>query len=187
MALLKMPQVSSLFAELLPHADIEIFVKPEWGANVAGSGPLIKAKLQELAQQTKAFKSSVSHNPSLGGFALLRCQGDLSNKAIGFDTEEKLRIKPEIARRVCESAAEYEAAPSAAALWCAKEAAFKSMRGPYQPKVLPFIEVSGWKKDSHFETFVARPRHNFEFLKTFGVTWNKDSYQFAIACCLTHF
>ncbi len=103
---------------------------------------------------------------------------------IGFDLEVISRVTPALAKRVCSSEAEFTRSPNAAALWTAKEAAFKSLKGPLQPQVASDLEITGWKSNSRFEIFefkVGSKSQNTPNLRACGVSWSKNDHQFAVA------
>jgi phosphopantetheinyl transferase (holo-ACP synthase) len=68
---------------------------------------------------------------------------------VGLDIERNERVTPEIAARVA-GMEEFASAPDPAAIWCAKEAVFKSLRWSRPPTVIMEIELS-WLGDSTFE------------------------------------
>jgi phosphopantetheinyl transferase (holo-ACP synthase) len=100
---------------------------------------------------------------------------------VGFDIEQIVRVQPQTAQRVCATQDEFTRAPSPAALWCAKEASFKSLKGAHQPLVLSEIEIKCWGCDSHCETFMAEYRHSLARLKSLGITFTKNDHQIAIS------
>lgn len=130
--------------------------------------------------------TSISHTQDLGGFFWAKPKNPDQTTAkgfihVGFDVEQIRRVQPETARRVCATHDEFERAPSPAALWCAKESSFKSMKGAHQPRVLSEIEITLWGHDSQCETFVAEYRHSLDRLKSLGITFTKNDHQIAIS------
>jgi 4'-phosphopantetheinyl transferase EntD len=173
---------SAKLSELLNVSRLELHLKPEWGAENPGHRDLIRADLQSRIQgQESEFSFSISHTEGLGGYALLHKSAG-ANVQIGFDVEVETRVSEEVAHRVCATEEEARRAPSVSDLWSAKEAAFKSLRGVAQPEVLSGVEITSWARSSQFETFQFTLRQHPEKLKTLGLTWKKDVYQFAIAC-----
>jgi hypothetical protein len=79
---------------------------------------------------------SISHSPSLGGFAYTRAQ----TPSIGFDIEEVTRIHSNAVARISKPE---ELTQSPARLWVAKEAAFKALRG--RPKVITGLTTRAWR------------------------------------------
>lgn len=131
---------------------------------------------EHLEKRGSGF-SSISHTQDLGGYVFLPMTESAYADAIGLDIEIISRVTDPIVKRICKTEQEFKNAPSAAALWCAKEAAFKALRGADQPQVISEIEISEWKTNSHFETF------SFFSLgvRQSGLCLRKGVYQFAIA------
>lgn len=93
---------------------------------------------------------SISHCLEAGGFAL--CLGPTQ---IGLDIEVADRVVLSVAERVS-TPEEVREAPSPAHLWAGKEATFKSLLGPHQPAVLPFIRLNSWQRvNPHSWSFSA--------------------------------
>ena len=186
-------------AEFLQVPSVELFVSPDCGAGKPGHRELIRAHLAaqvgsshgsveplEKSQLQSNLTSSlavasISHAPGLGGYALVRKSERTSRLQIGFDLEVVARVTEPIARRVCLTAAEFERAPNAAALWAAKEAAYKSLQGPAQPQTVAEVEITSWTTRSQFETFAFHTRQKSENLKYLGLCWQEDRHQFALA------
>lgn len=82
---------------------------------------------------------SISHCPIAGGFCV--SEDVLS---LGFDLEDLSRIKASVVARISDPN-ELQAAPSAALLWLAKEASYKALLGPDQPRVMAMIKISEWR------------------------------------------
>lgn len=168
-------------AILLGVQKLELFVKPEWGAQALNHSSLIKLDLGERTyKKFETTDASISHAEGLGGYALIHyAEGE--DLRLGFDIEIAARVRPEVAARICEHDDEFKAAPSPAALWSAKEAGFKCFKGPDQPPVIPYLVVHSWKRKSQYETFEISHRQTETGLKAWGLTFQKDVYQFAIA------
>ncbi len=132
---------------------LEIFLKSEWGSHIENHSQAIHEALKNWNSDSSA--ASISHCPGMGGFiATSRKPGETLQ--LGFDIEETDRVTAAIARRVCQQEDEFQKAPSPASLWSAKEAAFKSLKGPRQPAVVSEIVIGNWQKiDSQFETVSA--------------------------------
>ncbi|MGZ5280276.1 MAG: 4'-phosphopantetheinyl transferase superfamily protein, partial [Pseudobdellovibrionaceae bacterium] len=91
--------------------------------------------------------------------------------------EEDSRVRVETARRICDTAAEYEAAPSPASLWTAKEAAFKCLKGPKQPVIISNVEVTNWQTvSSQYETVEIKNAHQFNYTRIQGIVVKKQPY-----------
>lgn len=84
---------------------------------------------------------SISHNQKCGGFVI-----DPDGNGMGLDAELIVRVKEKVVARAAK-AREMAAAPSAADLWTAKEAALKCLNGiPEEPEVLSQVEIGEWQK-----------------------------------------
>lgn len=113
----------------------------------------LQTHMMDLNQppQLEGVKISISHNPLLGGFII-------SDEAAGFDIEDRNRIEPKLIQRIA-SAEEMKVAPFPAAIWGAKESAWKaiqnSSRVVVKPTVMTDIEITSWKvlQPSRIETF----------------------------------
>lgn len=122
--------------ELLQLKTLEICVSQKWGSDQADYRERIRA---DLGAKT-CCASSISHAPGLGGYVCTQDPGVF----IGFDIELSSRVTPAIVQRICKTELEALEAPSPAALWTAKEAAYKSLRGLNQPEVISEISITGW-------------------------------------------
>lgn len=100
----------------------------------------IKAELLnvKIKHNLKELNSSISHCQNMGGFVASR-----KLKQLGFDVEQNSRIKSDILLRMF-SKNEIEACPEPLALWCAKEALFKSLKGQNQPSVVSALPSLDW-------------------------------------------
>ena len=130
---------------------LEIVLRREFAAN----GPQRRAKIREaiiaalkpdeIETQTLRMLEhipdppnasvSISHSPSIGGFAYTRAQ----SPAIGFDIEEISRIHAKAVARISKPG---ELTQAPARIWVAKEAAFKALRG--RPKVITALTTRAW-------------------------------------------
>jgi hypothetical protein len=158
-----------LSAQKLDSAVIEI--RSEWGADAHDHRAELRKAAAIAIKKTVALKKlfsigdsqslqdlsktpdlqglsiSISHCKDAGGFvAAPRALGQ-----IGFDIEIASRVRPDLMLRMS-SPAEMSMAPSAAHLWVAKEATFKSLLGASQPPILSSIRVRSWL-DLNEETF----------------------------------
>lgn len=134
-------------------------VKEKWGSRVAGyrqairedifarcaegAGPEALKEILNLKKPPllKEGYVSISHSLGLGGYVW-------SENPIGFDLEFDGRVAERTALRVS-SEEQLNAAPSATALWCAKEAIFKALRHSEQPKTIDKI-VTYWLDEGTF-------------------------------------
>jgi phosphopantetheinyl transferase len=143
---------------LLAAPSLEVHINDAWSANQKQSRLLLrqavidqiekKTRLSDVERETllrleflpnpPEVSVSISHTPSLGGFALTYAH----SPAVGFDIEESQRVHAKAVARVSKPE-ELLAAPSPAHLWVAKEAAFKALRG--RPKVLSALTTGAWR------------------------------------------
>ena len=123
-----------------------------WGANHADGRLLIRRALtaelggppQEdltLRPQLPEWSLSISHTQDYGGWIAVPSPGRLYS--IGLDIERRERLNREILARVC-TFEELAAAPDPAFLWVAKEACYKALAGPLQPKTMVEVRVHDW-------------------------------------------
>lgn len=105
----------------------------------------------ELRPTSKNIFFSISHCSALGGYAVC-------DQKIGFDIEEKIKIKKPIVSRVS-SLNEMKLAPQYEYLWVAKEALFKVHQ---ETKLISNINIEDWAKSDiiRFES-----KNGFGFLK----------------------
>ncbi len=157
--------------------NLEIVLRPNWGSTHADYRESLHGELKKRMAKAYPFSdSSISHCPSMGGFAFTTFDSNHVLQ-IGFDIEEDARVRPETAKRICETLKEYQAAPSNASLWTAKEAAFKCLKGPKQPLVVSAVELTNWKTvDSQFETAEVQNPHQFNYARIQGIIVKKHPY-----------
>ena len=125
---------------------ISVKLSRRWGA---GAGPSHREELRahlgvsDLSRVPVLSRGyvSVSHTINLGGYAT-------GPRPLGFDLEVQSRVNPKVAVRVS-TMEEFARAPSAAHLWCAKEAAFKALYHFRQPKLVSEIEID-WRTEHSF-------------------------------------
>lgn len=163
----------------LSEAKIEL--RSEWGS----ASPNHREKIyQQLALPQQEILShlnlSVSHTLDVGGYLRVKFMPHQKG-VVGFDVEQISRIQPRIVQRMQFDEAEFSKAVSAAALWTAKEAVFKSFRGPKQPLLLSDIQISDWQQKSHFATFTGSSRNSEDKLKTKGLTFQQNQLQIALS------
>ncbi len=126
---------------------------------------VVREKLQEAIKEklgSGSFAYSVSHSKVLGGAAFA---ADGVGQ-VGFDLEQTNRVHNEVALRVSDPD-QFRKAPSAAALFVSKEAAFKALRGPRQPAILSEVEILEWNTHDF-----SPPLYNFTArLKSQQIQW----------------
>ncbi len=187
------PQEILLLQKTLAVNTLNLCLSQDWGSQNPNHREQIHHALQvELSAgmtsqnlhttdpfQQNSATSSISHCPQLGGFATIT-----SPWKIGIDVEQQDRVSLAVANRVCRDSSECNQAPSPSALWTAKEAAFKSLRGPQQPTTISQLVIGSWKQiDSHLFTFELQNFLEFQIQKGLGITYSKDSFQIALFIC----
>lgn len=116
---------------------------------------------------------SISHCTGFGGLVW-------SPRPIGLDLEEASRVREMAILRIS-SQDELKRAPDAAALWAAKEAAYKALRAYEQPQVLSQVETESWQSlDSHTETFRLFHPRQFHAPEGRGIVIRNKSHVLAI-------
>ena len=176
------PRTTLQITQILQVQTLEFCLQTDWGSKSPDHSQKIHAHLKNQIQGNESSCStSISHTEGFGGYVFLTREIN-EPLQIGFDLELKERLAPAIAERICQDKLEFNEAPSPAALWCAKEAAFKALKGPHQPQVLPEIKISNWRKNSQFETFQFSTTNPLSFRKTLGLSWTEGVYQVAVAC-----
>ncbi len=156
-------------------ADLQIFVKPQWGSQNPNYRETIRADLRDLFNNKK-LHTSISHCQDLGIVVA-------SSEPLGVDVRVTARVEERVVARIS-SREEMDHAPHAAALWCAKESCFKALRTFNQPPVASRISIGAWENiDSHTETYrllnaveFASPSEN----KGIVVNYGSHTYSFFI-------
>jgi hypothetical protein len=128
---------------ILSTKSLDVILAKEFGSANSTSCSTWRENL-ELAVNAKRIDNanlcaSISHANFIGGAAFL----EEHEGTVGFDVEETNRVLPEVALRVSDPH-QAKIAPTPAALFVAKEASFKALRGPRQPSVLSKVEILEW-------------------------------------------
>lgn len=165
-----------LFAQLIGHLNqhwpnLIGEAKPEWGAyNPESRQQIRQSMLEQLpglsAGERKALLDldsvpslenlsvSISHTRDIGGW--LAVPRPLQ---VGWDVEQKGRIKMSIIERVCEPN-ELTEVVDPVYLWSAKEAFFKALED-FQPVAITQLSISDWKNlSSGLWSFQGLGPHN---------------------------
>ena len=103
----------------------------------------------------------------------------ISSRPIGIDLEETQRIKIPVVQRIA-SQEEFRSAPSAAHLWCAKEAVFKSLLSEKQPAVLSDFSVNEWQIGSTMTSFELQDWQRWSSAPGRGFVFSNSSWTFAL-------
>ena len=186
--MIALDQLEKEFQKHLKAPNLRLFLKPDWGSGQLGSKTLIRQQIEtELPAQVKPeiseldkipeLKSgflSISHCFDVGGFAYS------TGLPLGFDVEITSRVTNSIINRVA-SPQELKSAPSAASLWTAKEAIFKSLRTFKQPQVVSQIETS-WISSgvSQVEMFTLNKASDFTSRLGKGCVIHHRTHSYAI-------
>lgn len=131
----------------------EFFVDSEWSSRRPAYRAILRQEIRTRFKATPAILDltaipklpshslSISHCRAVGGF----CVADKSaHPAIGFDVELNERVHLRHLRQVADEA-ELHRAPTIQALWTAKEAAYKCLQGPLQPKGVKDVRITRWR------------------------------------------
>jgi 4'-phosphopantetheinyl transferase len=170
-------------AKALNIPDLIINVNASWGSDKEGH----RERILDDIRKTKTFfkglgNSSISHTYGAGGYAYAP-----SDFHIGFDIEKRARVHATTVRRVSVSDEEVQKARHPESLWVAKEAAFKALRGPTQPKVISAIEVVEWVfHDTDLETFFIKDPAQYGFNVARGAVLTVDDYCLSVFICKNH-
>jgi 4'-phosphopantetheinyl transferase len=157
-----------ILRDILKDPSLQLYLFESWSSEVEGHRQVIH---QFRDQQVDLFDSSISHSKGLGGLVTSR------KARVGLDIEVSERVKDHIVQRVCRSQDEFNAAPTAAHLWVAKEAAFKALKGPSQPQLISEITVSDWQKsESQIETYRLIDRQNLKLSNNQGAVFLKPPF-----------
>lgn len=156
------------FRKILSTEDLSIYSSPQWGSNNPDHKEKIRAALQ-IQHSESLIYSSVSHCPELGIFVL-------SKLPVGVDVEISQRVSEKTIGRMA-TQEELGHSPTPAALWCAKEAAFKALRPFDQPSVMSRISIGSWHNiDSQTDTFLFKNPQEFSApTANVGLVWKNAS------------
>jgi hypothetical protein len=165
MELLPAPALD-FFREFLEDESLLVSAFTEFGADK----PDYRARLRAQSELAKSARVSRSHSTTAGGFA----QSARADRGLGFDLETTARITLPVVRRIS-TAEELQAAGSVwPRLWVAKEACFKALQGPQQPKLVSDLHIGGWQRQSsQFDTCVLLQPERFQAHDGRGaIYWN---------------
>jgi len=162
----------SLIQQELNDPTIEIFLKKDWGSENQNYRQYLHT---DLKLRGSVADSSISHTDGLGGYVLTQNW----RTKVGFDIEVIERVRPELARRICNTEEEFRIAPKPASLWAAKEASFKALKGPHQPVVVTEITIGSWMAPhSQYETCRIDNLQKFNLSVAKGVVFLKSGFVF---------
>lgn len=175
------------FRNTLNNQSLRVFEKTEWGSRQGEHRPLIRQflaqqqadesprllDLNEIPVRVGEKYCSITHSLDQGIIALC-------DSPVGIDLEKTDRVQDKIVARVS-SEKELQRAPSAAALWCAKESAFKALRTFQQPEVLSHLEIGGWRESQDgLLFFELKNSEDFNAPQGRGAFYHNDIYSLAI-------
>lgn len=166
---------------ILSVKSLDIILDKDFGSANSVSCSTWRENL-ELAVNAKCirnpnFSTSISHANFVGGAAFL----DKSEGAVGFDVEESDRVLQAVALRVSDPH-QLKIAPTAAALFVAKEASFKALRGPRQPTVLSKVEILEWLTCSNLPSYYKfRAAVKNESFQWFGICFEFGSHTLGLS------
>lgn len=167
MAFFATESVQEIFKD--PH--LQIFTDPTWGSEHPGHRERLHHKAEELKSSGTPYLS-ISHCEGRGILVG-------SVHPVGVDVEQTARLTDKVVARVS-TVGEKSQAPSAAALWCAKEACFKALKTFTQPSVISQISIGDWQKiDSQLETCrLMRPENFHAPSENIGIFVQDDSHSY---------
>lgn len=149
------------FKKFAHQHQIFLDLRDEWGSHNPEYRSLIRHEILTLCKKATPFldqatenivldlqsppthlpiQVSISHCPEIGGFAWSKNL----QRQIGLDVEINQNVIDAVVKRVSRPN-EWRIAPSAPALWTAKEASFKALFKKAQPTVLSEINILDWR------------------------------------------
>lgn len=174
------PEQLQILREYFQIPKLEVELRPTWGSQSTGHREELHGDLKRKMAKGYPFSdASISHCHTLGGFVFVTFDSD-HVIALGFDVEEDDRVHQDVVLRICKNPSEVTEAPSYASLWTAKEAAYKALKGPQQPKVVAGVELTDWQKvDSQIETVRLKDPQKFNYSSVKGLVFKKAPYTLA--------
>jgi phosphopantetheinyl transferase (holo-ACP synthase) len=127
-------------------------IKTKWSAakltNKKALRDAAELNRQKMSRKNKkSVYASISHTRTAGGFAV-------ATRPVGFDLELAGRKLSARASQRLGTTEEHHLCPSAISLWVMKEAAWKSLKGPHQPKTITKIKIQKVKKNKNKSKFL---------------------------------
>lgn len=171
---------------------LEVIFEPLWGSENPDHRLEIRKYVQSCIWNSPTLMN-VSETPDPQGISLSisHCRGMggvfwSSNSTtpwphrLGLDVERTDRCNPKALLRVS-SQAEIEEAPDAAALWTAKEAAFKAIPRTLQPPSVSLLRVTKWVKTTRnaFWQWQILSAQNDNFGRLAGITIEHSDHKFS--------
>ncbi len=175
-----------LLKQKLPDLQFVAEVKTQWGARQDNH----RLELHQAVQDFREF--SISHAPEAGGYFAVAPTSSRT-LPVGFDIEKAERVRSIVIKRVMNSGDDVPLRVPQSLVWSAKEAAFKSLKGPGQPVVISEIMVFDWKYhlspvqnavDGLWEfSYVPQPKKKGTVINEavgIGYAWIEGALQFAV-------
>lgn len=175
----------------LSPAAVEIYICSSWGQSEAG----FRSEIRNFLSLRFGVKSKELPNPiykrSISGrwISVSHCMDYgmvvISKFPIGCDIETTLKVNPKVIKRISHSLEDVTVYPNAA-IWTAKEAAFKLLAHYKQPSSLSLIRLGDWRSigcDAHF--FTLKNIEEFGvFQLPFGMIFRFDHCTCAVLCAI---
>lgn len=163
----------------LPDVQIVAELKSQWGALQDDH----RLSLHRAVEPYREF--SISHAPEAGGFVAV---APTSSRIlpIGFDIEVSERVRSIVVKRVMNESDDVPMRVPQSLVWSAKEAAFKSLKGPGQPIVISDIMIFAWKPvtEELWEfSYAPQSKKKGPVINEsvgLGFAWREGSLQFSI-------
>lgn len=169
---------------------LKLVLRKDWGASTPDNRKNIRAFIHDNIHACEEIfnlseipsipngRISISHSKALGG--VFWTDGD---RDLGFDIELIERCKPEMMKRVS-TPREMSEAPSMAALWTAKEAAFKAIPRGTQPYSVSQINIGGWEKTTRQDSWqwqiLTVPSDTFRDTRGITICQNHHAMSFIV-------
>lgn len=152
--------LNSIFSIHLGVEDLQLILNPRWSSLHEGHRQELRHAIDQwfeeksegniprrrsvtnLAElpEAEGLSLSISHCKRVGGFAAAR-----NCHFVGFDIEINRRLEGVRLGLVAFDEGELKESPTPAAFWTGKEAAYKTLRGPNQPRGLKDIRIGRWE------------------------------------------
>lgn len=127
-----------ILSQRFPDMTLIAKASAEWGALNDNH----RLSLHQAVQDFREF--SISHAPAAGGYVAVAANSSRV-LPVGFDIEVSERVRSIVVKRVMNANDDVPMRVPSSLVWSAKEAAFKSLKGPGQPSVISDIVLSRWK------------------------------------------
>lgn len=183
------------FRNTLGTQSLRIFEKEEWGAHNPEHRQKMREFLRIQAQPPQPATPQSSQDPLVFPEPLTRVGEKycslthtlkrgliaLDSFPVGIDLEENSRVQARVVARIASSAKELERMPNPAALWTAKEAAFKALYSFTQPPVMSQLEIGGWRESQDgLIFFELKNAEDFSAPQGRGALFQSDIWSLAV-------